>query len=127
MAKSALLALVSICAVGVALVLGPDIASATDDCVTASNLVPPKCSCWYYHVDRATNRHGWYLAACPAVPAGAQRKSTQSEHAQTGGRVGHQLSESEQAALFFQVLGWSQRQSAADTRTAEPPWQTVSP
>jgi hypothetical protein len=120
--------LVSTGAVGVALVLGPEIASATDDCVTASNLVPPKCSCWHYHVDRATNRKGWYLAACPAVPAGAraQRKSTQSEHAQTGGRVGHQLSESEQATLFFEFLRWNQ-QNAADTRAAQPSRQTVSP
>ena len=30
---------------------------AADDCIIESNLVPPKGSRWYYHIDRAT----WFL------------------------------------------------------------------
>jgi hypothetical protein len=71
-------------------------------------------------------RQTWFRRNAAAGTTRAQRKSTQSEHAQTGGRVGHQLSESEQATLFFEFLRWN-RQNAADTRAAEPSRQTVSP
>ena len=63
MVKNALLclALVSTGVVGASLELGVSYALAADDCITESNLVPPKGSRWYYHSDRATNRKCWFL------------------------------------------------------------------
>jgi hypothetical protein len=95
------LALVSGSTIGIAPLIDADIASAADDCVTESNLVPPKGSRWYYRVDPATDRKCWYIAALPPEPVAGRtlRTSAKSERAQTGEK--HQLSESQQAALFF--------------------------
>ena len=62
-------ALVSTGMIGGALGAGADNASAADDCTTESNLVPPKGSRWYYHIDRATDRKCWYIAALASAPA----------------------------------------------------------
>jgi hypothetical protein len=80
------LALVSGSTIGIAPLIDADIASAADDCVTESNLVPPKGSRWYYRVDPATDRKCWYIAALPPEPVAGRtlRTSAKSERAQTG-------------------------------------------
>jgi hypothetical protein len=40
-----------------------DAARAADDCLAAPKAETPEGSHWYYHIDRATNRHCWYLRA----------------------------------------------------------------
>jgi hypothetical protein len=123
MVKNALFcsALVFTGMIGAALGLGANYASAADDCITESNLVPPKGNRWYYHIDRATNRKCWHIAPIAAAPAAAhpQRASARSEPGQTA-RGNHQLSESERAALFQDFLRWKEQQSAMNSRAGEP-------
>jgi len=113
--------LVSTGVIGAVLGFGTNDASAADDCITESNLIPPKGSRWYHHIDRATNRKCWYIAPIAAAPAGAppQRASARSEPGQTG-RGKHQLSESEKAALFHEFLRWKEQQSAMNSRAGGP-------
>lgn len=115
-------ALVSTGMIGGALGAGADNGSAADDCMTESNLVPPKGSRWYYHIDRATNRKCWYIAALASAPA-APRTARVAVRAKTvqAVRAGkHERSESEQAALFLEFLRWKEQQSAANSRAAAP-------
>jgi hypothetical protein len=114
-------ALVSTGMIGGALGAGADNASAADDCMTESNLVPPKGSRWYYHIDRATNRKCWYtaLASAPAAPCPA-RAAVRAKTVQAVRASKHERSESEQAALFLEFLRWKEQQSAANSRGAAP-------
>jgi hypothetical protein len=115
-------ALVSTGMIGSALGASADNASAGDDCITESNLVPPKGSRWYYHMDRATNRKCWYIATPTSAPA-APRTARPSVRAETvrAARPGkHERSESEQAALYLEFLRWKEQQGAADSRAAAP-------
>ena len=144
MVKNALLclALVSAGVVGVSLELGVNYASAADDCIMESNLVPPKGSRWYYHIDRATNRKCWFLMKVTTAPATPQKRHTLprldlastspelgelSTTGQTGLRRKHKLSESEQAALFLEFLRWKEQQSAANSNAAGPLRGPISP
>jgi hypothetical protein len=123
MVKSALscFALVSIGMIGAAIGLGAKDASAANDCITESNLVPAKGSRWYYHVDRATNRKCWHIAPLAAAPAARHPSRTSAPPAPgPTARGEHQLSESEQAALFLEFLRWKERQSAMNGRAGEP-------
>jgi hypothetical protein len=113
--------------VGAPFGLGASNASAADDCITESNLVPPKGSRWYYHDDRATNRKCWHigpLATLPGAPH-TQRMSVRSELGQTGpsARV---LGKSKQAALFNEFLRWKEHQSTLTNRAVEPSPHAVS-
>jgi hypothetical protein len=67
MVKSALFcfALLSICVCGVALLVGA-IPLAAGNCITNSNVPPPKGTRWFYRVDRATNRKCLHLVAVAA-------------------------------------------------------------
>jgi hypothetical protein len=123
-------ALISTGMIGGALGAGADNASAADDCITESNLVPPKGSRWYYHIDRATNRKCWHIAALASVPPAPRtvrpvRMSAHSELGLTARRSKHERSESEQAALFLEFLRWKERQSAANSRAAEPSQEAI--
>jgi hypothetical protein len=120
-------ALVSTGMIGGALGVGADNASAADDCITESNLVPPKGSRWYYHIDRATNRKCWHIAALASAPPAPRtvRVSARSELGLTGRRSKHEHSESEQAALFLEFLRWKEQQSAANSRAAEPSQEAI--
>src|SRR5271169_4734845 len=102
MVKNALLclALVSTGVVGASLELGVNHASAADDCITESNLVPPKGSRWHYHIDRASNRKCWFLMKVTTASVAPQTRRSlprstlarvSSEH-----RSVRNLSESEQ-------------------------------
>jgi hypothetical protein len=94
-------ALVSTGMIGSALGASADNASAADDCITESNLVPPKGSRWYYHMDRATNRklvysdaderarcaaHGAPVGACRNGPGGASRQA-RAQRIRAGGSI----------------------------------------
>jgi hypothetical protein len=116
------LTLVSAGMTGGAFAAGANNASAADDCITESNLVPPKGSRWYYRIDRTTNRKCWYIAASASGPT-TPRKVHVSVHSDLGltGRHGNrERSESEQAALFLEFLRWKEQQGAADSRAGEP-------
>lgn len=112
-------ALVSTGMIGGALGAGADNASAADDCMTESNLVPPKGSRWYDHIDRATNRKCWYIAALASAPA-APRTAVRAKTVQPVRASKHERSESEQATLFLEFLRWKEQQSAANSRAAAP-------
>jgi hypothetical protein len=103
-----------------ALELGARSASAAVDCITESNLVPPQGSHWVYHVDRATNRKCWHIATLAQAPPNRFASAT------TGGSK-HQLSESEQEALFLEFLRWKEQQSSANSRTVGSSPQTINP
>lgn len=92
--------------IGVIVSLGPGVngASAADDCITESNLVPPKGSHWQYRVDRASGRKCWHIVAS------AQHTDHASEPGQTGQKNKRRLSDSRQAALFSEFLRWKERQ-----------------
>ena len=144
MVKNALLcfALVSTGMTDAALALGVNRATAADDCVTESNLVPPKGSRWNYYIDRKTNRKCWFLMKLTTAPAAPQMRhtlprstvatvspehrepSTSSQTAQSGTR---KLSESEQAALFLQFLRWKEQQGSTNNRAGEPSSKAISP
>jgi hypothetical protein len=143
MVKNSLLclALVSTGAVG-ASELGVNYASAADDCITASNLVPPKGSRWYYHIDHATSRKCWFLMKVATVPATPQtrrklprldlaRTSPELGELSTDGRTGqrgkHKLSEAEQAALFLEFLRWKDEHNAVNSSAVESLRGTISP
>jgi len=119
-------ALVSTGMIGGALGAGADNASAADDCVTESNLVPPKGSRWYYHMDHATNRKCWYIATLASAPAAPRtvrasvRASVRAEPVRAARPGKHERSESEQAALYLEFLRWKEQQGAADSRAAAP-------
>jgi hypothetical protein len=120
-------ALVSTGMIGGALGAGADNASAADDCITESNLVPPKGSRWYYHIDRAANRKCWYIAAlarAPAVPRTAHA-AVRAEPVRAARPSKHERSESEQAALFLEFLRWKEQQSAANSRAAAPSQEAI--
>jgi hypothetical protein len=69
MVRSALcFALISTGVIGAVLGLGAHNASAADDCITESNVVPPKGSRWHYDVDRATKRKCWHIVASSTAP-----------------------------------------------------------
>jgi hypothetical protein len=114
--------LVSIGMIGGALGAGADNASAADNCMTESNLVPPKGSRWYYRIDRATNRKCWYIAALASAPAASRtaRAAVRAKTLQAVHASKHERSESEQAALFLEFLRWKEQQSAANSRAAAP-------
>ncbi len=120
-------ALVSAGMIGGALGAAADDASAVDDCITESNLVPPKGSRWYYHIDRATNRKCWYLAALARAPAPPRtaRASVRAEPVRAARPAKHERSESEQAALFLEFLRWKEQQSAANSRAAAPSQEAI--
>ena len=120
-------ALVSTGMIGGALGAAADDASATDDCITESNLVPPKGSRWYYHIDRATDRKCWYIAALASAPAAPRkaRASVRAEPVRAARPAKHERSESEQAALFLEYLRWKEQQSAANSRAAAPSQEAV--
>jgi hypothetical protein len=127
MVKSALFcfALVSTGMIGAAFGLGSTKALAADDCIAESNLVPPKGSRWFYHVDRATNRKCWHIVASATAPAAADTGTSARTPPGLTERK-HQLSESEQAALFIEFLRWKEQHSALNSRALEPSRQTIS-
>jgi hypothetical protein len=156
MVRSALcFALISTGMIGAALCLGAHNASAADDCITESNVVPPKGSRWHYDVDRATNRKCWHIVALSTAPhtpnrqrtsarsapgltgrskhrasesgQAAQRTRVRSTAEQTAQRSRPPLSESDQAALFLEFLRWKEQQGTANSRAVEPPRRTVNP
>jgi hypothetical protein len=112
---------------------GVNDASAADDCVTESNLVPPKGTRWHYHVDRATNRKCWFLMKLPTAPAPQTRyalprltEARVSPHPRTSPAASHigqrrqrELTESKQKALFFEFLRWKEQQGAANSNAVE--------
>ena len=125
--------------IGAALCLGANNAPAAGDCITESNLVPPKGSRWDYDIDRATNRKCWHtLSTARAAPqrttarsvSGQTRRSKhqvrESEQAavtqlgtvrSTAGQTSQSgkpsLSESDEAALFLEFLRWKEQQKSA--------------
>jgi hypothetical protein len=144
MVKNALLclALVFTGVVVASLELGVSYALAADDCITESNLVPPKGSRWYDHIDRATNRKCWFLMKVTTAPATPQTRRTlprsdlartspelgeRSTARQTDGRGKHKLSEAEQAALFLEFLTWKEQQSAVNSNAVESLRGPISP
>jgi hypothetical protein len=76
MVKNALLcfALASTGVIGAALELGVNYALAADDCITESNLVPPKGTRWDYRIDRAGNRKCWFLMKVTIAPVAPQTR-----------------------------------------------------
>ena len=120
-------ALLSTGMIGGALGAGADNASTADDSMTESNLVPPKGSRWYYHIDRATDRKCWYIAALASAPAAPRkaRASVRAEPVRAARPAKHERSESEQAALFLEYLRWKEQQSAANSRAAAPSQEAV--
>ena len=144
MVKNALfcLALVSTGVVGASLELGVNYASAADDCITESNLVPAKGSRWYYHIDHAKNRKCWFLMKVTTAPATPQTRRTlprsdlartspelgeQSTAGQTGERGKHKLSEAEQATLFLEFLRWREQRNAVHSNAAESQRGAINP
>jgi hypothetical protein len=85
MVRSALcFALISSSMIGAALCLGANKAPAAGDCITESNLVPPKESHWHYDIDRATNRTCWHimpLSTARAAPHTRARRLDRSDPA----------------------------------------------
>jgi hypothetical protein len=67
-------ALASIGVTGAALELGVNYALAADDCITESNLVPPKGTRWEYRTDRAANRKCWFLMKVTTAPVAPQTR-----------------------------------------------------
>jgi hypothetical protein len=97
-------ALISVGIIGAALGLGAHNASAADDCITESNVIPPKGSRWHYDIDRATNRKCWHIVALSIAShaSNTQRTSPRS----TPGlavRSKHQVSESGQVAATQRI------------------------
>jgi hypothetical protein len=113
MVKNAFLcfALASIGVIGAALEFGVNNASAADDCITESNLVPPK-----------GNRKCWFLVKVTTAPVAPQtrRPLPQSTLARVSPehRGMRNLNDSEQAALFLEFLRWKEQQSAVDSNAA---------
>jgi hypothetical protein len=124
MVKNAFLcfALASIGVIGAALEFGVNNASAADDCITESNLVPPKGTHWDYRTDRAANRKCWFLVKVTTAPVAPQtrRPLPQSTLARVSPehRGMRNLNDSEQAALFLEFLRWKEQQSAVDSNAA---------
>jgi hypothetical protein len=133
MAKSALLCL-ALVLVGLSLELSVNNASAVDNCITESNLVPPKGSRWYYHIDHATNRKCWFLRTVTTAPVTSETQHRLSRldlasaplelekistTGQTGQRGKHKLSEAEQAALFLEFLRWKEQQNEGNSNAVE--------
>jgi hypothetical protein len=119
-------ALVATGMIGGALGAGADNASAADDCITESNLVPPKGSRWYYHIDRAANRKCWHIAALATAPTVPRTAHTAVRAEPVQARPSkHERSESEQAALFLEFLRWKEQQSAANSRAAAPSQEAI--
>jgi hypothetical protein len=85
---------------------------AAGDCITEPNQIPPKGSRWQYHSDRATNRKCWHIAV--VTPSHTRYMPVRSAPELTVRRDKHQLSESEQAALFSEFLRWKERQSVTN-------------
>jgi hypothetical protein len=158
MVRSALwFALISTGVMGAALGLGAHNASAADDCITESNVIPPKGSRWRYDVDRATNRKCWHIVALsearhtpntqrasarsapgPTVrskhkasesgqAAVTQRTTVESAAGRTAQRARSPLGESDQAALFLEFLRWKEQRVTANSGAVEPPRQTSNP
>jgi hypothetical protein len=156
MVRSALcFALISSSMIGAALCLGANNAPVAGDCITESNLVPPKGSRWDYDIDRATNRKCWHIVPLPTARAAprrttarsvsgqtrrskhqvreseqaavTQRATVRSTAGQTVQRGGLPLSESDEAALFLEFLRWKEQQGTANNPTVEPSRQTVNP
>jgi hypothetical protein len=145
MVRSALcFALISVGIIGAALGLGAHNASAADDCITESNVIPPKGSRWHYDVDRATNRKCWHIVALSTAShtPNTQRTSARSAlgltvsskhqvresgQAAVTRRSRPPLSESDQAALFLEFLRWKEQQGTANSGAVEPPRRTVNP
>jgi hypothetical protein len=149
-------ALISTGMIGAAFEFGDIRASAADDCITESNVVPPKGSRWHYDVDRATNRKCWHIVALSTAPhtpntqrtsarsapgltvrskhqasesgqaAVTQRTTVRSTAGQTVQRGRLPLSESDEAALFLEFLRWKEQQGTANSPTVEPSRQTVN-
>jgi hypothetical protein len=88
--------------------------SAADDCITASNLVPPKGSRWQYRIDRPTGRTCWHIVAS------APDTDRAPELSQTGQKDRRRLSDSRQAALFSEFLRWKERQDTVRGDTTDP-------
>jgi hypothetical protein len=133
MVKNALLcfALASTGVIGAALELGVNYALAADDCITESNLVPPKGTRWDYRIDRAGNRKCWFLMKVTIAPVAPQtrRPLPRSTLARISPkhRSVRNLSESEQAALFLEFLRWKEQQSAVNSNAAESLRGTIGP
>jgi hypothetical protein len=134
MVKNALLcfALASTGVIGAALELGVNYALAADDCITESNLVPPKGTRWDYRIDRAANRKCWFLIKVTTAPVAPQTRRALPRS--TPARVSPEhrsvrnLSESEQAALFLEFLRWKEQQSAVNSSAAAESLRgTISP
>jgi hypothetical protein len=134
MVKNALLcfALASTGVIGAALELGVNYALAADDCITESNLVPPKGTRWDYRIDRAANRKCWFLIKVTTAPVAPQTRRALSRSIPARVSPEHRsvrnLSESEQAALFLEFLRWKEQQSAANSNAAAESLRgTISP
>jgi hypothetical protein len=72
-------ALISTGMIEAALCLDARDASAADDCITESNVIPPKGSRWHYDVDRATNRKCWHIVALSTAPHARTRSARRRE------------------------------------------------
>jgi hypothetical protein len=149
--------IISVGVIGAALGLGAHNASAADDCITESNVVPPKGSRWHYDIDRATNRKCWHIVALPTAShaPNTQRISARSTPGLTA-RSKHQVSESgpvaatrritvrstagqaaqhgrppliesDHAALFLEFLRWKEQQGTANRGAVESPRRTADP
>jgi hypothetical protein len=120
--KSVLCSFALLFSFAAALDLGARTSSAADDCITESDLVPPKGSHWEYRIDHATNRKCWHIVASKitSVELRAGHTSARKEIAQSARPNRHELSESDQAALFLEFLRWKEQQSAANGRVLEP-------
>jgi hypothetical protein len=96
--------IISLGVIGAALGLGAHNASAADDCITESNVVPPKGSRWHYDNDRATNRRCWHIVALSTAShaPNTQRISARSTSGLTV-RSKHQVSESGQVAATQRI------------------------
>jgi hypothetical protein len=122
MVKNAFLcfALASIGVIGAALEFGVNYASAVEDCITESDLVPPKGTHWDYRIDRAANRKCWFLVKMTTAPVAPQTRRPRSTLARVSPerRGMRNLNETEQAALFVEFLRWKEQQSAVDSNAA---------
>jgi hypothetical protein len=90
--------------------LGPTTASAASDCVTETDLVPPKGTRLIYKIDHATNRKCLFLTRIS--PVSKLRRPSKPPIP----RAARQLSESDQAALFLEFLRWKEKQSPLPDR-----------
>jgi hypothetical protein len=95
--------------------------SAADDCITASNLAPPKGTRWQYRIDGATGRTCWRIVAS------ALHTGRAPELSQTGQKDRRRLSDSRQAALFSEFLRWKDRQDTVQRDTTDPSRPINSP